>query len=154
MQDRKSVVCNNVTCTYTDDVGSFKGEFMWDDSPAELYLHCDPDDTKEQLIVKLVFEAIFHDKDHWKKLAIDFTCKRFIPYFRHISGSEDDNLEEMLPKFLVPCAIELGTDGMIVIAFQSFKIGRRESYLDVTGTISGGFVTLQDNGVDVPIVSD
>ena len=154
MKSRKIVVCNNVICTYTGDVGSFRGEFLWDGSPAELYLHCDPDDSKEQLIVKLAFEAIFHDKDYWKKMAIDFSCTRFIPYFRHVSGSTDDNLEEMLPRFLVPCAIELGADGTIVIAFQSFMIGRRTSYLEVTGTIGDGFVTLQDNGIDIPIVSD
>ena len=154
MEDWEIGDCNKVTCIYADDIGSFKGEFIWDDSPAELYLHCDPDDSKERLIVKLAFEAIFHEKDRWQKLAVDFASGRFIPYYRHVSGSTDDNLEEILPKFLVPCAIELGADGVIVIALQSFKIGRRSSYLDVTGTVGGGFAILQDNGIDVPIVSD
>ncbi len=152
MGKKEIIVCDNVICTYSEDGGSFEGNIWWMCWPVHIYLHCNPDDAKERLILKLAFEAIYRENEAWTKKARKYACKRFVPYFRHVSGSTDDNLEEILPEYLVPCAIELGADGMIVIAFQSFNIGRRASYLDVTGTVSGGFVTLQDNGVDVPIV--
>lgn len=154
MTVRKIVVCNNVICSYSDDAGSFRGQIMWDNSPIDLYLNCDPDDLKEQLIVKFAFEAVFHDKERWLKSAVDIACKRFIPYFRSAVGFSNDNMEEVLPQFLEPGFIELGIDGEIIIGFKGFYIGKRESNLDAIGTIGEGFKTLQDNGVTIPLVSD
>ena len=152
MEERKIVVCNNVTCTYSEDGGSFEGQITWDNSPIVLYLHCDPDDPKEQLIVKLAFETIYREKERWTREAIEFACERYIPYFRFVSGSSDDYMEKVLPQHLVPDSIEFGIDGIFVMAFQSFFIGRRESFLEVMGLVSGGFNRLLDNGVDVPII--
>lgn len=45
-----------------------------------------------------------------------------------------------------------GADETFIIGFKGFSIGKRQSYLDVIGTPRGGFTTVQDNGVDIPVI--
>ena len=150
MKHRSIVVCNNVICTYSDDVGCFVGHMLWLGAPVTLYLRCDPDEPIDQLIVKLAFDAIHRDRKHWTYEAIDFACKHFIPYFRFISGSKDDRMYEVLPEYLIPATIEFGIDGVIGMSFQDFWIGKKQSYLFVCGPVGIGFCSLQENGEDIP----
>ena len=117
-----------------------------------LYLHCNPADPVEKLIVQLGFDAIYHNQRYWTALAIWFACQRFIPYFRNITGSEDDLLEEVLPQHLVPCSIEFGIDGALEIGFQSFFIGKRQSDLYVSGKVGAGFTSVKDGCYEIPVV--
>ena len=151
MNRREIVVCNNVTCAYSNDVGCFVGQMLWLGSPVTLYLQCNPDEPLDQLIVKLAFDAIYHERWYWTSEAIRFACKHFIPYFRFVSGSRDDLMEEVLPKHLIPSTIEFGIDGILGISFQDFWIGKKQSFLFASGPIGFGFCTLQENGEDVPI---
>ena len=150
MERRKIIVCNNVTCKYSIDVGCFVGHMVWLGAPVTLYLRCDPDEPLDQLIVKLAFDALYHERDYWTSEAVDFACKHFIPYFRFVSGSRDDLMEEVLPKCLIPAAIEFGSDGVLGVSFQDFLIGKKQSNLFVSGPVGLGFCNLQENGEDIP----
>lgn len=153
MKEREIVVCRNYKCLYSDDIGCFAGYIPWGTGDyCVLYLHCNPVDPVERVIVKLGFDAIYHDKYYWTALAICFACQRFIPYFRNITGSEDDLLEEVLPQHLVPCAIDFGIDGTLEIGFQSFLIGSRQSDLFVSGKVGFGFTSVKDGRNEIPIV--
>lgn len=154
MIHRKIVVCNNVICTYSNEIGCFVGRMCWLGTPITLYLRCDPNDTIEQLIVKLAFDALYHERDYWTSEAIDFACKLFIPYFRFVSGSRDDLLDKVLPKHLIPLAIEFGIDGVLGVSFQDFWIGRKRSNLFVSGPVASGFCKLQENGEEIPIIKE
>ncbi len=153
MKDREIVVCGNYKCLYYDDIGCFAGYIHWRVGEyCVLYLHCNPADLVDKLIVQLGFDAIYHDRYYWTALAIWFTCQRFIPYFRNITGSEDDLLEEVLPQHLVPCAIQFGIDGTLEVGFQSFFIGNRQSDLFVSGKVGYGFTSVKDGCYEIPIV--
>lgn len=154
MGKREIIVCDNVKCIYSEDGGSFEGNIWWMCWPVHLYLHCNPDDAKEHLILKLAFETVYRENEEWTKKARIYACKRFLPYFYSVAGpgSEEVLTQEFFYHSLMPETIELGIDGRISISFCEFRIGRRPSFLDVIGTIHGGFNQLQDNGEDVPIV--
>lgn len=152
MNDREIVVCNNVICSYSEDRGSFEGDIWWLSWPVHLFLVCDPDNAIERLILKLVFEAIFRESETWTNAARLYACNRFLPYFYSVAGPGSERIlsRNLLYHSLMPEMIELGVDGEISISFAGFHIGRRWSYLDVSGTISGGFFNAQDNGSDIP----
>ena len=154
MENKKIIVCDDVECTYSEDGGSFEGNIWWMCWPVHLYLHCNPDDAKERLILKLAFEAVYRENEAWTKKARTYACKRFLPYFYSVAGpgSEKVLTREFFYHSLMPETVELWIDGRISISFGEIRIGRRPSYLDVIGTIHGGFNQLQDNGEDVPIV--
>ena len=154
MERRKIVVCNNVTCTYSNDVGCFVGRMRWLGAPVTIYLHSDPNAPIDQLIVKFAFDAIYHERDYWTSAAINFACKHFIPYFRFVSGSMDDLLDEVLPQHLIPSTIEFGIDGVLGISFQDFWIGKKQSFLFVCGPVGSGFCNIQENGEDIPSLID
>ena len=153
MKEREIVVCRRYKCLYSDDIACFAGHIPWgEDEYCVLYLHCNPADPVERIIVQLGFDAIYHDRYYWTALAIWFACQRFIPYFRNITGSEDDLLEEVLPQHLVPCSIEFGIDGALEIGFQSFFIGKRQSDLYVSGKVGAGFTSVKDGCYEIPVV--
>ena len=153
MDDTKIVVCEDCVCTFTRDVGCFSGFINWTgENVCDLYLHCNPADPVEKLIVQLGFDAIDHNRYYWTALAIWCTCQRCIPYFRNITGSEDDLLEEVLPQHLVPCAIEFDVDGSFGVGFQSFYIGNRKSDLFVRGKVGFGFTSVKDGCFEIPVV--
>ena len=153
MNNREIVICNNVICNYSEDGGSFEGDIWWLCWPVHLFLHCDPDNALERLILKLAFETVYRDSETWIVLARKYACNRFLPYFYSVAGPGSEQLlsRELLFHSLMPETVELGVDGKISISFAGFHIGRRWSYLDVCGTISGGFFRVQDNGSDIPI---
>ena len=153
MENKKIIVCDDVECTYSEDGGSFEGNIWWMCWPVHLYLHCNPDDAKERLILKLAFEAVYRENEAWTKKARTYACKRFLPYFYSVAGpgSEKVLTREFFYHSLMPETVELWIDGRISISFGEIRIGRRPSYLDVIGTIHGGFNQLQDNGEDIPI---
>ncbi len=154
MNDRKIIVCSNVICTYSEDGGSFEGDLWWLCWPVHMFLHCDPDNAIEKLVLKLAFEAIFRERENWTVAARLYACNRFLPYFYSVAGPGSERIlsRELLYHSLMPETIELSVDGKISFSFEGFHIGRRWSFLDVCGTVSGGFDSLQDNGVEVPIV--
>ena len=156
MNDRKIVVCNNVICSYSEDCGCFKGEVWWLCWPVHLFLHCDPDNAIEKVILKLAFEAIFRENETWTATARMFACNHFLPYFYSVAGPGSERIlsRTLLYHSLMPETIELDVDGNISISFAGFHIGRRWSYLDVSGTVSSGFSILQDNGTNVPTIGD
>ena len=145
-------VCNSVKCKYDADIGSYKGEIQWFDDPVDLYLHFNPEDKVEALMVKLAFEAVYHEKELWTEKAVKFACDVFIPFFYHVAGEGAELVltREELRRFLALSDIEINEDGELHMSFHPFAIGRRLSFLDIRGTIGGGFVELQDNGVTVP----
>lgn len=153
MDGSKIVVCDGCVCTYTKDVGCFSGFINWDgEHVCDLNLHCHPADWQGRLLIKLGFEVICRERDYWTEKAKRAACGRFIPYFRHVTGSKDDLLEEVLPQYLVPCAIEFGIDGKLVIGFQSFYIGKRQSDLFVSGKVGVGFTSVKDGCYEIPLV--
>jgi len=153
MNDREIIVGENCVCSFSEDAGCFTGFINWDDKNiCDLYLHCRQDDRQERLLVKLGFDAIYHDRVYWTNEAVQFVCGRFIPYFRKKTGVQNDNLEELLPKYLSPCAIEFGIDGLIVIGFHGIGIGGLVYDLFASGKISQGFTRLQDGCGDIPAV--
>ena len=153
MDGSKIVVCDGCVCTYTEDVGCFSGFINWDgEHVCDLYLHCHPADWQGRLLIKLGFEVIYRERDYWTEKAKRAACGRFIPYFRHVTRSKDDLLEEVLPQYLVPCAIEFGIDGKLVIGFQSFYIGKRQSDLFVSGKVGVGFTSVKDGCYEIPLV--
>ncbi len=153
MDGSKIVVCDGCVCTFTKEVGCFSGFINWDgEYVCDLYLHCHPADRQGRLLIKLGFEAIYREREYWTEKAKRAACDRFIPYFRHVTRSKDDLLEEVLPQYLVPCAIEFGIDGRLVIGFQSFYIGSRQSDLFVCGKVGTGFTSVKDGCYEIPIV--
>ena len=155
MDIRKISICDIFTCTYTDDVGAYKGVIQWTGGhTCELFLHCNPDDPIERFLVQIGFEAIFKDRYYWTRIAILYACNRFVPYFHHIVGSDDDSMEDMLPNLLIPSAIEFGINGKLVIGFQSFLIGSRQSDLYVSGKVGTGFTSVKDGGYEIPFVQN
>ncbi len=153
MEGSKIVVCGGCVCTFTEDVGCFSGFINWDgEHLCDLYLHCNPADLQGRLLIKLGFEAIFRERDYWTEEAKRAACDRFIPYFRHVTRAKGDLLEEVLPQYLVPCAIEFGIDGKLVIGFDSFYIGSRQSDLFVCGKVGAGFSSVKDGCYESPIV--
>ncbi len=154
MENRKIIVCDNIECTYSEDGGSFEGNIWWMCWPVHLYLHGNPDDAKERLILKLAFEAVYRENESWTKKARIFACNRFLPYFYHVAGPGSEKV--LTPEFfyhsLMPETIELGIDGRISIGFCDVRIGERSTFLDVIGTIHGGFNLLQNNGENIPNV--
>lgn len=154
MHDREIVICNNVKCSYSQDGGSFEGDLWWLCWPVHLFLHCEPDNAIERLILKLAFETVYRECETWTAAARVYACNRFLPYFYSVAGPGSEELlpRDLLYHSLMPETVELGVDGKICISFVGFHIGRRWSYLDVIGTICGGFSQLQDNGEDVPII--
>lgn len=50
------------------------------------------------------------------------------------------------------CAIELRIDGKLVIGFQSFYIGSRQSDLFVSGRVGVGFTNVKDGCYEIPVV--
>lgn len=155
MENKKIIVCDDVECTFSEDGGSFEGNIWWMCWPVHLYLHCNPDDAQERLLLKLAFETVYRENEVWTKKARIFACKRFLPYFYSVAGpgSEAVLTYEFLYHSLMPETFELGIDGRISLSFSEIRIGRRSSFLDVTGTIHGGFNQLQDNGVNIPLVN-
>lgn len=123
MKDREIVICNNVICSYSEDNGSFEGDLWWLCWPVHLFLHCDPDDAKERLILKLAFEAVFRNSEKWTMAARTFTCDRFLPYFYSVAGPGSEKIlsKEFLYHALMPETIELDIDGKIVISDKSLS---------------------------------
>lgn len=153
MSNQDITVCGDCVCRFTRNVGCFSGFINWDGKHVcDLYLHCHPADRQGRLLIKLAFEAIYREREYWTEKAKHVACDRFIPYFRHVTRSKDDLLEEVLPKYLVPCAIELGIDGKLVIGFQSFYIGSRQSDLFVSGRVGVGFTSVKDGCYEIPVV--
>lgn len=153
MDGAKIVVCEGCVCTFAKDVGCFSGFINWDgENVCDLYLHCHPADRQGRLLIKLGFEAIYREREYWTEEAKRAACERFIPYFRHVTLSKDDLLEEVLPQYLYPCAIEFGIDGKLVIGFQSFYIGSRQSDLFVSGKVGVGFSSVKDGCYEIPII--
>ncbi len=153
MGGSKIVVCDDCVCTFSKDVGCFSGFINWDgEHVCELYLHCNPADWQERLLIKLGFESIYREREYWTEEAKRVACNRFIPYFRQITRSKDDLMDVLLSQYLVPCAIEFGIDGKLGIGFQSFYIGVRQSDLYVSGRIGFGLTSVKDGCYEIPVV--
>lgn len=153
MRDREITVCDDSICRYSIDAGCFIGEIEWlDDCFCELFLICSPYKPIDMLLVKLGFETLYRERESLTEKAIEYACSRFIPYFRYVSGSTDDLMEEVLPKHLIPCSIEFGINGAYAISFQSFYIGTVESNLIVNGQMGRGFLNLKDGCKVIPDV--
>ena len=91
MNDREIIVCNNVICNYSQDGGSFEGDIWWHCWPVHLFLHCDPDNAIERLILKLAFETVYRDSEIWTVLARKYACNRFFEYGAHLAPRNREN---------------------------------------------------------------
>ncbi len=153
MRSREIKICGDCICEYSIDAGCFIGEIEWcEGCNVELFLMCSPNKPADMLIIKLAFETLYREREFWTAEAIRYACARFIPYFRQVSGSEEDLMDEVLPHYLIPCSIEFGIDGSFAFAFESFSIGSRQSDLIVNGQMGRGFTNLKDGGNVIPDV--
>lgn len=153
MKDKEINICGKYTCKYSIDAGCFLGRIEWyEGCLVELFLLCSPCKPTDMLLIKLAFETLYRERDVWTRNAINYACDRFIPYFHHVVGSDDDLMEDMLQNILIPCSIEFAIDGSFALAFESFSIGNRQSDLIVNGQLGRGFTNLKDGGEIVPFV--
>ena len=153
MDDFEIKLFNDTICTYSPDAGCFKGTIEWYEGCfVELFLLCSPYKPTDMLLIKLAFESLYREREVWTRDASNFSCDRFIPYFHHVVGSDDDLMDDMLQKLLIPWSVEFGIDGSYALAFESFSIGERQSNLIVIGQMGRGFTNLKDGGDNVPDV--